>query len=105
MLKIWGRADGSNVIKAMWCIGELGIAHERIDWGGDFGGPDGENHRAPGHLKRRHPLQGMGRGTAFGSVLPGGFPDQVNIERVHKSSLDCVKLKILPRIEILVLLN
>ena len=24
MIKIWGRADGSNVIKAMWCIGELG---------------------------------------------------------------------------------
>ena len=40
MLKIWGRADGSNVIKAMWCVGELGIAHERIDWGGEFGGND-----------------------------------------------------------------
>ena len=36
MLKVWGRADGSNVIKAMWCIGELGIEHERIDWGGQF---------------------------------------------------------------------
>jgi hypothetical protein len=37
MLKIWGRPDGSNVIKAMWCIGELGIPHQRIDWGGVFG--------------------------------------------------------------------
>src|SRR5436189_5922171 len=45
MLKIWGRADGSNVIKAMWCIGELAIAHERIDWGGDFGGNDDPEYR------------------------------------------------------------
>ena len=45
MLKIWGRADGSNVIKAMWCIGELGIAHERIDWGGEFGGNDDPEYR------------------------------------------------------------
>ena len=45
MLKIWGRADGSNVIKAMWCIGELGIAHERIDWGGEFGGNDDPDYR------------------------------------------------------------
>ena len=45
MLKIWGRADGSNVIKAMWCVGELGIAHERIDWGGEFGGNDDPEYR------------------------------------------------------------
>ena len=30
---------------------------------------------------------------------------QINVERVHNSSLDCVNRKILPRIEILVLLN
>ena len=45
MLKIWGRADGSNVIKAMWCIGELAIEHERIDWGGEFGGNDDPQYR------------------------------------------------------------
>lgn len=45
MLKIWGRADGSNVIKVMWCIGELGIEHERIDWGGPFGGNDDPAYR------------------------------------------------------------
>jgi hypothetical protein len=33
MLKIWGRADGSNVINAMWCMDQLGIAHERIEDG------------------------------------------------------------------------
>ena len=37
MLKIWGRNTSSNVQKAMWAIGELGHAHERIDVGGAFG--------------------------------------------------------------------
>jgi glutathione S-transferase len=45
MLKIWGRKDGSNVIKAMWCLGELGIEYERIDWGGPFGGNDDPEYR------------------------------------------------------------
>ena len=34
MLKIWGRNTSINVQKVMWAIGELGIAHERIDIGG-----------------------------------------------------------------------
>src|SRR6185437_4887992 len=38
MIKIWGRNPSSNVQKAMWAIGELGLAHERIDIGGAFGG-------------------------------------------------------------------
>lgn len=37
MLKIWGRKTSSNVQKAMWAIGELGLAHQRIDVGGAFG--------------------------------------------------------------------
>src|SRR5829696_7441779 len=37
MLKIWGRYTSINVQKVMWAIGELGIAHERIDVGGPFG--------------------------------------------------------------------
>ncbi|MFQ6018138.1 MAG: glutathione S-transferase family protein [Kiloniellaceae bacterium] len=40
MLRIWGRINSVNVQKAMWCIGELGLAHERIDAGGRFGGND-----------------------------------------------------------------
>jgi glutathione S-transferase len=40
MLKVWGRKNSSNVQKAMWAIGELGLAHERIDIGGEFGGND-----------------------------------------------------------------
>ena len=37
MLKIWGRANSSNVMKVLWLCDELGIAHERIDAGGAFG--------------------------------------------------------------------
>jgi glutathione S-transferase len=29
----------------MWCIGELGLAHQRIDWGGEFGGNDAPEYR------------------------------------------------------------
>ncbi len=43
MLKIWGRNTSSNVQKAMWAIGELGLACERIDVGGAFG----KNREAP----------------------------------------------------------
>ena len=31
MLKIWGRNTSSNVQKAMWAIGEMGLKYERID--------------------------------------------------------------------------
>src|SRR5271168_3466500 len=37
MIKIWGRNTSSNVQKAMWAIGEIGLPHERIDVGGAFG--------------------------------------------------------------------
>jgi len=37
MLKIWGRNTSVNVQKVMWAVGELGLAHERIDIGGPFG--------------------------------------------------------------------
>jgi glutathione S-transferase len=45
MIKIWGRTTSSNVQKVMWTIGEMGIAHERIDAGGTFG----KNHE-PAYL-------------------------------------------------------
>ena len=38
MLKVWGRKTSSNVQKVMWAIGDLGLAHERVDIGGPFGG-------------------------------------------------------------------
>jgi glutathione S-transferase len=37
MLKIWGRNTSSNVQKAMFAVGELGLPHERIDVGGAYG--------------------------------------------------------------------
>ncbi len=37
MLKIWGRNTSSNVQKAMWAVGELGLECQRIDVGGAFG--------------------------------------------------------------------
>lgn len=37
MLKVWGRKTSVNVQKVMWTVGELAIAHERIDAGGTFG--------------------------------------------------------------------
>lgn len=38
MIKVLGRKNSSNVQKVMWTIGELGLAHERVDVGGPFGG-------------------------------------------------------------------
>ncbi len=43
MLKIWGRNTSSNVQKAMWAVGELGVEVNRIDVGGAFG----KNKEAP----------------------------------------------------------
>jgi glutathione S-transferase len=37
VLKIWGRVNSVNVKKAMWCVAELGLAHERIDAGMQHG--------------------------------------------------------------------
>jgi glutathione S-transferase len=36
MIKIWGRNTSSNVQKVMWAIGEMKLAHQRIDVGGAF---------------------------------------------------------------------
>ena len=52
MLKVWGRANSSNVIKVMWCIGELGLPYERVDWGGRFGGNDEPHYSAMNPMKR-----------------------------------------------------
>jgi glutathione S-transferase len=46
MLKVWGRASSSNVMKVMWAISELKLPHERIDVGGKFGGLDQPTYKA-----------------------------------------------------------
>lgn len=40
MLEIWGRRNSSNVMSAMWTIGELGLEYRRHNIGGTFGGND-----------------------------------------------------------------
>jgi len=46
MITVWGRASSSNVQVVMWAVAELGLTHERIDWGGKFGGNDDPDYRA-----------------------------------------------------------
>jgi glutathione S-transferase len=46
MLRIFGRRNSINVQKVMWAVGELGIAHERVDAGGPFGGLDTDEYGA-----------------------------------------------------------
>lgn len=37
MLQVWGRRSSFNVQKIMWLIGELGLAHQHIPAGGQYG--------------------------------------------------------------------
>jgi glutathione S-transferase len=46
MLTIYGRATSSNVQAVMWTVGELGLAHERLDYGHVHGGLDTPAFRA-----------------------------------------------------------
>ena len=46
MITIHGRPNSINVQKAMWAVGEIGLAHERLDVGGPFGGNDTPEYRA-----------------------------------------------------------
>ena len=46
MLVVWGRKNSINVQKVMWAVGELGLAHERKDVGGPFGGLDSAEYGA-----------------------------------------------------------
>jgi len=45
MLRIWGRTNSVNVKKALWCAEELGLKHERIDAGMQFGVVDTPEYR------------------------------------------------------------
>jgi glutathione S-transferase len=46
MLKILGRANSVNVMKVLWVADEMGLAYERSDVGGAFGGNDQPWYRA-----------------------------------------------------------
>ncbi len=38
MIKLWGRANSSNVMKVIWTLEELDLKYDRVDVGGPFGG-------------------------------------------------------------------
>jgi glutathione S-transferase len=46
MLKLWGRANSSNVMKVIWTLEELRLGYERVDVGGPFGGTATPEYRA-----------------------------------------------------------
>jgi glutathione S-transferase len=46
MLKVWGRRSSFNTQKVLWLVGELGLAHEHMPAGGDFGRLDEPSFRA-----------------------------------------------------------
>jgi glutathione S-transferase len=46
MIKLWGRANSSNVMKVIWLLEELGAQYERVDVGGPFGGTGTSAYRA-----------------------------------------------------------
>ncbi|MGG7568407.1 glutathione S-transferase family protein [Rhodovulum sp. DZ06] len=46
MITIWGRDTSANLQAVMWTAAEIGLAVERIDWGGKFGGNDDPAYRA-----------------------------------------------------------
>jgi glutathione S-transferase len=46
MIKVHGRATSSNVQMVMWALAEIGLACERIDVGGPFGGTNAPEFRA-----------------------------------------------------------
>jgi glutathione S-transferase len=46
MIKLWGRANSSNVMKVLWLLEELGLPYTRVDVGGPFGGTATPEYRA-----------------------------------------------------------
>jgi glutathione S-transferase len=46
VLKIWGREDSLSVQKVMWCVRELGIPHQQINAGRQYGILDEPWYRA-----------------------------------------------------------
>ncbi len=46
MIKLWGRANSSNVMKVIWLLEELGLGYDRVDVGGPFGGTATAEYRA-----------------------------------------------------------
>lgn len=46
MLKLWGRTNSINVMKALWCLDELGLEYEQVDAGMQYGVVNEASYRA-----------------------------------------------------------
>ena len=46
MLKIWGRGNSVNVQKVLWAVDEIGLPHERVNAGREFGVVDTPEYAA-----------------------------------------------------------
>ena len=60
-IKIWGRRDSVNVQKVLWCCDEIGVAYDRIDLGGRFGG------------NKEPPYLGLNPNGLVPTIEDGGF--------------------------------
>ena len=95
MVKVYGRTNSSNVLKVLWCLGELKVPFERIDLGGPFGSsksaeylalnPNGlvptivdgdfvlwESHAIVRYLAAKH---------GAGTLMPEGLEERANADR------------------------
>lgn len=61
MIKLWGRANSSNVMKVLWTLEELGLGYTRVDVGGPFGGTATPAYRAMNPLGLVPSLEDGGR--------------------------------------------
>jgi glutathione S-transferase len=67
MIRLWGRATSSNVMKVIWLLEELGLSYERRDVGGAFGGTATATYRAMQPLGLVPALEEEGGFTLFES--------------------------------------
>jgi glutathione S-transferase len=78
MLKILGRKTSSNVQKVLWCCAEIGLAFERTDVGGPFGG-----NKAPQYLAMNPNaiVRYLAAKHAKGSLYPADLRRRANADR------------------------
>src|SRR4051812_10399803 len=67
MIRLWGRATSSNVMKVIWLLEELALPYERVDVGGVFGGTETAAYRAKQPLGLVPALEEDGGFTLFES--------------------------------------
>jgi glutathione S-transferase len=79
VLKLWGRTTSQNVQKAMWAIGELGLARERIDLGGRFGGLDMPEFLAENPNRRVPALEDDGCARLYGLLDRAAYRQHVMV--------------------------